>query len=262
MVAPTTGELKSAANAGYDAARTGNSALFSTSSVEDMANDAIDALGNKGMHSGGQGTLQILRRLANPGSDAVGVPTGGLEEARQSLSDLIRRNPGTTEAAAVSLAKSKPDAFATNPPSGAVMEGDVQPYLDQLVAARGNWAASKRSGTLTGALDRSEGAAEAGNGSLTAKLATRANTILNSPRLSQGLTADDRSALEDIRAGTPTMRASRFISSQLGHGGLMNLLLAEHGAEHFGPWGLALAAVPSAVRGSRTGSATAALGRR
>ena len=116
--------------------------------------------GNKGMHSGGQGTLQILRRLANPGSEAVGVPTGGLEEARQSLSDLIRCNPGTTEAAAVSLAKSKPDAFATNPPSGAVTEGDVQPYLDQLVAARGNWAASKRSGTLTGALDRSEGAAD------------------------------------------------------------------------------------------------------
>ena len=112
VVAPTTGELKSAANAGYDAARTGNSALFSTSSVADMANDAIDALGNKGMHSGGQRKLsQILPRLANPGSEAVGVPTGGLEEARQSLSDLIRCNPGTTEAAAVSLAKSKPDAL-------------------------------------------------------------------------------------------------------------------------------------------------------
>lgn len=245
---PAASELKSASDQAFTALRGDRSAVYSTGSVANAADDIIDALGNQGMHSGGQGTLQILNRLANPPSSAVGVPSGGIEEAQQGLNQLIRDNPGTTEATAAGIAKSKLDAFSANPPAGSVVEGRSQDYVDARQAARGNWATYKRSGTLTGALDRSEGAAEAGNGSLTAKLATRANTILNSPRLSQGLTADDRSSLGDIRAGTPTMRATRFLSSQFGHSGVLNLLLAEGGIEHFGPAGLALGLVPPAVR--------------
>ena len=43
------------------------------------------------------------------------------------------------------------------------------------------------------------------------------------------------------------MRALGF-SSQFGHSGVLNLLLAEGGIEHFGPAGLALGLVPPAVR--------------
>jgi hypothetical protein len=262
---PTASDLKTAADAGYDAMRSGNSALFSPDSVANMANDAIDALGNQGMHSGGQGTLQILRRLANPGSNAIGVPTGGLEEARQSLNQLIRDNSGTTEARAASFAKDKLDAFAASSPPGSVVEGDVQPYLDQLRDARGNWAAYKRSGTLTGALDRAEGAAEAGSGDLASKLALRANTILNSPRLHQGLSADDLQGLKDIRAGTPTMNAARTISKWTGGGhgsGFWGPMMAGiEGMREFGPWGALAAAAPPLVHAisSRVG-ATAARG--
>jgi hypothetical protein len=193
------------------------------------------------MHSGGQGTVQILRGLANPPAGAVGVPTGSLEEALQSLNGLIRQNPGTTEAAAASLAKSKLDAFAASPPARSVVSGDVQPHLDQLQDARGNWAAAKRSGTLTGALDRAQGAAEAGNGDLASRLGQRANAILNSPRLSQGLTDADRSALEGIRSGTPLSGLARAASGGEGR--------TRWGAGLLGLEGYQQGGIPGAIAG-------------
>jgi hypothetical protein len=134
------------------------------------------------MHCGGKALSRSCGGSRTPGSDAVGVATGGLEEARQKPQRLIHSNPGTTEAAAASLAKSKLDAFAANPPSGVVVEGNVQPYLDQLAVPVATGQDQSEAEPSKGALDRAEGAAAAGNGDLSSKLVQRATAILNSPK--------------------------------------------------------------------------------
>jgi hypothetical protein len=209
--APSAAALKSASNAGYDALQTGPSAMAATMPLSEGAQfgqDTLDQLGNKWL-SDTQAAKQFSA-LANPPPGASSVTAGGLETARQNLNSIIRQSPGTAEAAAATVGKQSIDDLVA---SKASTDPDWAQFASDASDARGNWAAQKRSATLTGALDKSAGAAEAGNGDLAGKLGQRANAILSSPRLSQGLTDDDQSALQGIRSGTPLSGLARAASA-------------------------------------------------
>jgi hypothetical protein len=213
--------------------------------------------------------MRVLKGLQTPPSNAVGTTTGGLETARQMLASIASKQPGTEEATAANEAKRGLDSWSNNVAAGnvpdAVLEGNMGDYLSAAQDARGNWAAAKRSDTLTGMADRAAGNADAGNGDLAQKASQRANAILNSPRLSQGRSDGDRAALEGIRSGVPFSGLARATNHGEGNTLWCAALLGMDAYLHGGvPGAIAAAAGPwvfgQAAQGASNAFARGAMG--
>jgi hypothetical protein len=70
--------------------------------------------------------------------------------------------------------------------------------------ARGNWAAATRSSTITGIGDKAENSANV-NDKLTQALQARMTSVLNSPKLTNGMTDTEIQGLKDVQRGSPTV---------------------------------------------------------
>lgn len=220
---PTRQQLRSVAGDQYKAARSAD-VDFPADAVANMA-----ALTQRNLEADGiigelaPKTHSILGKLqAVPNSGNPVVTISGLEAARRSLSKGPGRafdNPTDREAARAAIQSI--DDFFNMARRGEKVPGTTSAAVDTLQAARGNYAASQRSGTLEGiteAATRRAGASHTGL-NLDNTLRGRVASARERPKVIGGFDDAERAALDAVAEGTPVRNATRFVGNTLAGGG-------------------------------------------
>lgn len=231
---PTAGQLKNAANIGYDAAR-GAGLDISGDAVANMATGLQQSLtGDRGIIAKtAPKTFAILDELANPppsASTTIGIP--GLDAAREGLSNISLEG-GTDGLAARTSVRGIDDFMSSlDDNSVAASAPGAPPVADvaqTLANARGNYAAAQRSnaitGTLdranTGVLDRAEARADASHSgaNIDNAIRQRVASFLQNPSNVAGFSQPELDALNGVVSGGPIQNAARAIGNLFGGGG-------------------------------------------
>jgi hypothetical protein len=258
---PTRQQLRSVADAQYKASRAAD-VDFPADAVANMA-----ALTQRNLDADGiigelaPKTHSILGKLqAVPASGNPVVTISGLEAARRSLSKGPGRafdNPTDREAARSAIQSI--DDFLNMARRGETVPGTTTAAIDTLKAARGNYAASQRSGTLEGiteAATRRAGASHTGL-NLDNTLRGRVASARERPKVIGGFDDAERAALDAVAQGTPVRNATRFVGNTLAGGGGVGMTAlglggGAAGAAAGGPVGAAVgAALPVVGFGAR-----------
>jgi hypothetical protein len=242
---PTAEELKAAASSGYDAARN-LGVEIKPSSVANAAQTLAANLEQDGINAKlAPKTFSIISDLAKPPPGSVAT-IANLETARRTLGNAAKDFLNPTEKLAASRAIEHFDDYLGGLPQADILAGDAAQASKVLQEARGNYAAAKRSEQINGQVDIAEGNAAAANSgqNIGNSVRQRFNSILKSPKQSNGFTADEIAQMERIRAGTPVGNAARFAGNLLGGGGgLGSIASAAVGAGSFGPMGAVAPAI-------------------
>jgi hypothetical protein len=245
---PTAQELKAAGSAGFDAAR--NLGVdYAPEAVKSMTDDIARSLQDDGFDG-----------ITAPKTSALLAKAGAIPEAEDgavvtSLNNLISLRKALQEAAgsgdaseraAASRAINAVDEFisAADPPG--VVAGAASTAGSVLDAARGNYAAAMRSGTVTKAVTKAErNAAKSNSGqNLDNAIRQRLESVLDKER---GFSGEEKQLLDDIVRGKHGANAARYVGNLLGGGGgLTQMIIGVVGA---GAGGLA-AGTPGAIAGA------------
>ena len=238
---PSANELKTAARAGYDHPDVAT-VQIKPQAVDNLATTIENDLVKQGFRPrAGQGgaTFDTIRELKGaPGP----VSVADLDSARKALGVIGKSGIPTANSVAAGKAIAAIDDFLPNLNQADLLAGDAAKANGILQDARGNWAAAKRSNMLTDKIDAAElQAASANSGhNLENALRQRMRSVLTSPRLSRGLSGDEKSAIEGFVRGGPVSNVVRHIGNYLGGGGGLGHLITT-GA------GAAVAGVPGAI---------------
>lgn len=270
---PSAQALKSAAGAGYDAARS-SGLEFHSGSVGELGRSLQSALEQDGIIAElAPKTHAILGKIINPPEGST-ASVANVEAIRRSLSHVTGDNP--TDNMAAGRAIRGVDDFLGNFDPAAVVDrtapaqgtGAVPygaPIIDQggiagadpaavaqtLRDARGNYAAAQRSNALTGDLDkantgileRAENRAQATNSgrNLDNAIRQRVASLLERPRNVSGYSDAEMAALQAVVDGGPVRNTARNVGNLLGGGG---------------GWGQAATGAAGAVAGGMAGGNT------
>jgi len=212
---PTSAELRAIADPQYAALRENPASMPLTEGAQ-FGQDVIDRLGSKWFDD--TRAAKEFAGLANPPQDAVAVTAGGLEHARQNLNDIIRKNPGTTEASAARLGKQSIDDLVA---AKAAVDPDWADFAAAAADARGNWRAAKGSDTITGATDKAVGRAATNLIDNSPQLiAKRAQSLLENPRLTQGLPQEVLDQVADVAHPNAARKLLSTLGAMGGHTGI------------------------------------------
>ena len=225
---PTTEAIDTAAKAGFDNARNSGvrvpssdvSRLATTVRSELQADGVRDYLAPK--------TYAVLKELETPPPAGAFADVGDLHGIRRALGQ-VASSPDGTERMAATRALKKLDGMLTN----------VSPELKEAI---GNYAAAKRSDTITAKLDRADlnaGSANSGQ-NLDNAIRQQIKTILNNPKARRGYNAEELAQMEKIVRGTSAGNLLRGAGNLMGGGGGLGAVISA-GAGGFaaGPAGLA-----------------------
>lgn len=245
---PTREELAALASKQYNAARD-MGVDFSSQAIADVAQSARAGLDRDGIIAKlAPKTHGIIDELANPPPGSV-APLSGVEAARRALGHAARSFDNPTEQLAAKRAMGTMDGFLNQPDPSSVVAGPAAAAIDALTSARGNFAASKRSETLSGIGEnaaRRSATANSGQ-NLDNTIRSRVASALERPKVSGGFDDAERAALEAVAQGTPVTNTARTIGNLLGGGGglgagLTGGLGSLAGASLGGPAGAAVGA--------------------
>jgi surface antigen len=232
--APTADQLRSGANAAYEAADSAG-VIIAPQRTQQLVNNVIDDLTEFGYHPGLHSRMTaVLSELDRVSQEPITLK--GMEIVRR-----IARNAAQSQDASEATLGSRVIERIDEAISGLgpedVMGGNVRQGVDALQQARSLWSSMRKDETVSDALSRAElRAASTGSGG-NLDNATRQNirAILENPRASRGFTADERAALETVVRGTPTQNALRLVGKLSPEGsGLMAALGL--GATAANPW--------------------------
>jgi len=249
---PTVGELKTAAQSGYQAPELGAVEL-KADTLPKLANVTIADLNKTGFDENlAPKTFGILNKMTKAPDGAV-VTVNNLESVRRMLGKAAG-SIDPTERAAAQTAKGALDSYVEKIPQADVLAGDAGQVSDILREARGNYAAAKLGESLDTRIARAERMAEGEHSGLNLgnKLRQQVRQFLEGNE-SRGLNDTERSALENFISGTPTQNTMRFVGNLLGGGGgLGSVASAAVGGMAGG--------VPGAIAGPVTGFGLRVLG--
>lgn len=250
---PSADALKDAARAGYDHPDVA-AVRIAPQAVSDLADTIQADLTKRGFRPrAGQGgvafdTIDELRNSTAP------VTVADIDSVRKALGQVGKSGIPTADSVAANKAIAHLDDFLPNLNQSDLLAGDATAANRIMQDARGNWAAAKRSNMLTDKIDAAElQAASANSGhNLENALRQRMRSVLTSPKLSRGLSSDERSAIEAFVRGGPVSNVVRHIGNYLGGGGGLGHLVTT-GA------GAAVAGVPGAIAAPAAGLALRAI---
>lgn len=217
---PGAEALKDAASAGYDRVRD-MGVDYSATAVRGLAGSLRANLEGDGILGElAPKSFQILSRLETPPEGSV-APIASVEAARRAFGNAAKdfNNPTDQEAARRIVAGL--DGFIERADPKTVVAGPAAEAGRALQDARGNYAASKRSDTLTGIADAAELRAAVANSGQNLDNATRqrlASLILNR-KASRGFNADEKDAIEQVARGSGAANSLRATGNMLGGGG-------------------------------------------
>lgn len=196
--------------------------VIKPAAVEGMAKDIKTELLNDGFHpdTGNQkGVFNALDRLEALGKQPGGVTPKDMEVVRKNLVGAKTDMDQSTAKAARDATKSFMDKYSTLG-QGDVLNGDAQKTFGTLKDAIGNYAAGKRSNTITGKIDLGNlNAATAGSGAnednalrQAFKQLARPVNNTNIPKWQRlGFNKDEGAAIEQAARGTVTGNTARYL---------------------------------------------------
>ncbi|PCJ20860.1 MAG: hypothetical protein COA96_15550 [SAR86 cluster bacterium] len=236
---PSAEALKAEAKAGYDQVRD-MAVDYSSDHVVSMAQKVQQKLEAEGFSSElSPKTFSVIKKLQDAPADSV-APLSGLETARRSFGKAAKdfNNPSDQEAARI--AREALEEFVMDPDSAAIVAGPASAAGKALKDARGDYAAYKRSGDVTGIQDAADLRAAAANSGQNTGNSTRGRvaSMLLSGKKKAGFSKEELAALEGVVEGSGAANASRKIGNILGGGGGLGMLLSGGaGAAAAGPVG-------------------------
>lgn len=159
------------------------------------------------------------------------------DATRRVLNTIAGDIGNATQAGAAQRAIRAIDAYTLRVPQSAVIAGDARAAGRALQEARANAAAGFRSDRITQLIERATNTAAAthSGGNLENEVRKQIRTILNSPKLRRGFSADELDQLRAIVRGNVLSNTVRRIAKVLGGGGgLGQLASGSAGAAMFG----------------------------
>lgn len=217
---PTQEELLAAGGQGYEALRH-LPVDYTTSSVNDLAGKLQSELYERGLPPViAPQTNSILSELQQNPAGSV-ASAGNLISARRSLGGAAQNFQNPSEQVAASHAISGLDQFLAGPPPAAVISGQADAVGPLLERANANYAAGKRSETLSDLQDAAQIRANAANSGANIGNSTRSRVgslLLNDKAIS-GFSPEEIDALRGVNAGDFAANATRRLSNYLGGGG-------------------------------------------
>lgn len=224
---PTAEALKAAAQEGYETAR-GMNVDYSAKAVQDLANDVQMNLEGDGVFAElAPKTFSLLKRLGNPPEGAV-ASISNVEAARRAFGNAAKDFSNPTEQMAAKRVVERLDKLMLEPDEASVVAGPAAEAGAIQKAARGNYAAAKRSDTITGLrADAELDAAVANSGAnVDNRTRQRIKALLQSPKKRAGYSDDERAGLEEVAKGTLGQNLARAGGNALGGGGGLLAFLA------------------------------------
>jgi hypothetical protein len=223
---PTAEELKAAGSAGYNAARD-MGVDFRSRAVADMAATVRAGLEADGvLNELAPKSFSILSKLESPPANSV-APLSGLDAARKALRNAAQDFSNPTERLAASRIISALDRFTENPDPAAVVAGPAVSAGERLAAARGDYAAAKRSEQLAGIGDAADLRAASANSGRNLDNATRQRiaSLLLKPKARAGYSPEEIAAIEKISTGNWGRNRVRDVGNLFGGGGGLGQML-------------------------------------
>lgn len=261
---PAVDDLYRAAEDGY--ARVRDSGVdYRAQSVADMAAGIRAKLDRQGLIAeNAPVTHQILAKLASPPDGSV-ASISGLDAARQAFNRAAGKFTEPNDQRAAMAAIDGIDDFIKAADPRSVVAGPAARAGAEIVDARGNYAAAKRSDSLTGIEERADLRAAAANSgrNLDNTIRQRVADVVIDPQKSAGFVPEELAALEGVVRGTPVRNAARFVGNALGGGGGLGGTVTAGGVgaivgSTFGP----AAGVAAGLAVPATGYAAKSLGNR
>lgn len=239
---PTSEELLASSNSRYDAAR--NSPLtVKADAVKNLAATIQQELEQKGILGDfAPDTFAVLKKLQSP-ADGSYASGSNLISAREALRNASQNFTKPRDSKAANAAIEQLDRFIEGPPAESVLAGSPAEFAKIAKAARGDYAASRRSDTVLGQLEEAQGNAAAANSgqNFGNSVRQRFNAIVKSDKKSSGFNDAEIKQAELVRDGTLLGNTTRFSGNLLGGGGgLGSVISSAAGAAAFGPFGAAL----------------------
>lgn len=259
---PTAEELRAAGSAGYDRARE-MGVEYSSDAVKELATTLRGQLERDGILADlAPKTFKRLDDLANPPEDSV-ITLSGIEAARRALQNAARDFNNPTEQKAAQRVLSGLDEFVEMGDPATVVAGPARDAASTVRAARGNYAAAKRSEKLRGAPDSIEeraglSAAVANSGqNIDNTLRQAIRSLLQNKKQRAGFSKGELALLEKAARGEGGRQLLRWAGNAMGGGGGRAATMA--GAAGFGAGGFLGGPLGAIVGGIATPAAGAAM---
>lgn len=217
---PSAEALKQAARVGYDQVRDAG-VDYSAASVQNLARATQAELEKDGiLKELAPKSFSILDKLTNAPDGSV-APISGIEAARRAFGNAAKDFANPTEQLAAKRAMEGLDRFVMDPDPSSVVAGAAGEAGSVLKAARGNYAAAKRSGSLTGVQEAAELRAAAANSGQNVgnSVRSRIASLLLKPKEAAGFTEAEIGQLNKVARGSRTANTTRVIGNLLGGGG-------------------------------------------
>lgn len=224
---PSAQALKAEARTGYDQVRD-MGVDYSSDHVVSMAQKIQQNLEAEGFSPElSPKTFSVIKKLQDAPPDSV-APLSGLEAARRSFGKASKdfNNPSDQEASRI--AREALEKFVMDPDPASVVAGPASAAGKALKDARGDYAAYKRSGDVTGIQDAADLRAAAANSGQNTGNSTRGRvaSMLLSDKKKAGFSREELAALEGVVEGSGAANATRRVGNLLGGGGGLGQLLA------------------------------------
>ena len=173
--------------------------------------------------------LKSLRTIPKAGPDeTVTAPLQSIDIKISQLNKVKPRDGDGTDMEAARLVRDGLSQFVQRNPDGAAISGPAELAGSTMAAARGNYAAGKRSNTVGGIGESAELRAAAANSgqNLGNTIRGRMATLTDPqyPMRARGFNAEEKELLEGIARGTIAQNATRNLGNLLGGGGGLGAL--------------------------------------
>jgi hypothetical protein len=247
IAAPSVKQLKQAAGAGYDTAKSQGLEL-SPQSIRNTTTGLMSKLNEDGIDEIlAPKTFGVLGKLTDIPDDGV-FTVNNYRTVQRKLGN-VAKSPDQTERLAASRANEALGNFFENIPLGSIIRGTPEQATEIsgiIKEANKNYAAAKRSEMVQGKIDLAElNASTANSGqNLDNAIRQQVKTILRNPKLQRGFSTDEIDQMNQIAKGTAPGNVLRAVGNMLGGGGGMHSFIAGGtGVIAAGPMG---AVVPAA----------------
>ena len=217
---PTAEALKDSARAGYDQVRDAG-VDYTAASVQNLARAAQSELEKDGiLPELAPKSFSILNKLQDAPAGAV-APISGLEAARRAFGNAAKDFANPTEQLAAKRIMAQLDQFVMEPDASSVVAGAAGEAGSILKAARGDYAAAKRSEAIGNKQEVAKLRAAAANSgqNIGNSLRQRVVDLLTRPKESSGFSDEELAQLRKVSEGSATANATRFVGNLLGGGG-------------------------------------------
>lgn len=224
---PTSEELKAASSAGYDAVRSAG-VDYRADAVANMASGLRSGLERDGILAElAPKTFRILEKLESPPEGSV-ANISGLEAARRAFGHAAKDFNNPTDQEAARRVVGGLDRWLETDDPSRVVAGAASEVAGSLKAARGNYAAAKRSDKLTGLEDAAElrAAVAASGQNADNAIRQRIASLLLKPRDVAGYSGGEREALESVARGSGFANTARSVGNMLGGGGGLGAMIS------------------------------------